>query len=297
MAFVLLAFVAAALVGIQRADAQGGRLMAAVIGGTVRVHGILPAPSTESLDTAEAQALGPVFAALRAPEATVRPGHETRTAPTGAAATSVNVQRAVTSAVRPVEERLTEARPAAAKTVPAATSATKPRPTGDAAARDEKAAERAKSRAERAAAKAEKVAERAAARAEKAAEKLRERASRAAERALDRVREHGASITRWGPRDDHRRWQGRADDSRSAGGDRAWDRSRRVADWRDRDRDRSDRDRSDRDRSRRDWGRRDAGSRERRDRGDRSWGSRDRRDRGWDGSRSGRGSSRHGWNR
>jgi hypothetical protein len=42
VAFVVLAIVAAAVVGIQRADAQGGRLLAAVIGVGVSVHGTLP---------------------------------------------------------------------------------------------------------------------------------------------------------------------------------------------------------------------------------------------------------------
>jgi hypothetical protein len=41
-AFVVLALVAAAVVGIQRAEAQGGRLLAAVIGAGVSVHGTLP---------------------------------------------------------------------------------------------------------------------------------------------------------------------------------------------------------------------------------------------------------------
>ncbi len=41
-AFVVLALVAAAVVGIHRAEAQGGRLLAAVIGAGVSVHGTLP---------------------------------------------------------------------------------------------------------------------------------------------------------------------------------------------------------------------------------------------------------------
>jgi hypothetical protein len=53
VAFVVLAFLAAALVGVQRADAQAGRLMAAVLGGDVheqsQVHAVetfgRPAPS------------------------------------------------------------------------------------------------------------------------------------------------------------------------------------------------------------------------------------------------------------
>lgn len=42
VAFVVLALVAAAVVGVQRADAQGGRLLAAVIGAGVSVQGTLP---------------------------------------------------------------------------------------------------------------------------------------------------------------------------------------------------------------------------------------------------------------
>ena len=43
VAFVMLALVAAALVGIDRADARGGRLLVAVIGAGARVHGAVPA--------------------------------------------------------------------------------------------------------------------------------------------------------------------------------------------------------------------------------------------------------------
>ena len=39
VAFVVLAFLAAALVGVQRADAQAGRFMAAVLGGDVHAQG------------------------------------------------------------------------------------------------------------------------------------------------------------------------------------------------------------------------------------------------------------------
>ena len=65
LAFVVLAFVAAALVGVQRADAQPGRFLAAVVSTTVRVQGTLPA-SEVSLDAARQRlaSLGPALAAL-----------------------------------------------------------------------------------------------------------------------------------------------------------------------------------------------------------------------------------------
>lgn len=44
VAFVILAIVAAAVVGVQRAEAQGGRLLAAVVGAGVSVQGTLTQP-------------------------------------------------------------------------------------------------------------------------------------------------------------------------------------------------------------------------------------------------------------
>lgn len=65
LAFVVLAFIATALVGVQRADAQPGRFLAAVVSTTVRVQGTLPA-SEVPLDAARHRlaSLGPAFAAL-----------------------------------------------------------------------------------------------------------------------------------------------------------------------------------------------------------------------------------------
>ena len=65
LAFVVLAFIATALVGVQRADAQPGRFLAAVVSTTVRVQGTLPT-SEVSLDAARHRlaSLGPAFAAL-----------------------------------------------------------------------------------------------------------------------------------------------------------------------------------------------------------------------------------------
>lgn len=65
LAFVVLAFVASAIVGVQRADAQPGHFLAAVIGTTVRVQGTLPAGEV-TLDAARHRlaSLSPAFAAL-----------------------------------------------------------------------------------------------------------------------------------------------------------------------------------------------------------------------------------------
>jgi hypothetical protein len=65
LAFVVLALLAAALVGVQRADAQSGRFLAAAIGTTVRVQGTLPG-SELSLDVARDRlaSLSPAFATL-----------------------------------------------------------------------------------------------------------------------------------------------------------------------------------------------------------------------------------------
>ena len=65
LAFVVLAFVAAAIVGVQRADAQPGRFLAAVVGTAVRVQGTLPADEVP-FDAARHRlaALGPGFATL-----------------------------------------------------------------------------------------------------------------------------------------------------------------------------------------------------------------------------------------
>jgi hypothetical protein len=65
LAFVVLAFVAAAIVGVQRADAQPGRFLAAVVSTTVRVQGTLPS-SEGSPDAARHRlpSLGSGFAGL-----------------------------------------------------------------------------------------------------------------------------------------------------------------------------------------------------------------------------------------
>ena len=44
VAFVVLAFVAATIVCVQRADAQSARFFAAFVGGAVEIHGSVPAP-------------------------------------------------------------------------------------------------------------------------------------------------------------------------------------------------------------------------------------------------------------
>ena len=64
MAFVVLALMAGCLVGVQRAEAQSGRLLAAAVGLSVRAQGALPDPLASLGDVAQEQAttLGPLFA-------------------------------------------------------------------------------------------------------------------------------------------------------------------------------------------------------------------------------------------
>jgi len=63
MAFVVLALMAACLVGVQRAEAQSGRLLAAAVGLSVRAQGSLPDPLGSLADAAQEQVttLGPLF--------------------------------------------------------------------------------------------------------------------------------------------------------------------------------------------------------------------------------------------
>lgn len=65
VAFVALVFIAAALVGIDRADAEGGRLLAAVIGTSVRVQGDLLADASASLGTGTAAGATSAHSAAR----------------------------------------------------------------------------------------------------------------------------------------------------------------------------------------------------------------------------------------
>lgn len=69
VAFVLLALAATALIGAQRAEAQRGQFLAAVIaagGQGEAVHGLIRPTSAEALEVARARVatLGPVFVAL-----------------------------------------------------------------------------------------------------------------------------------------------------------------------------------------------------------------------------------------
>lgn len=64
VAFVVLAFAAAAVVGIQRADAHAGRLLAAVIGTSVQVQGALPLDAPSPGEAERASAFGPAFGSL-----------------------------------------------------------------------------------------------------------------------------------------------------------------------------------------------------------------------------------------
>ena len=64
VAFVVLAFAAAAIVGIQRADAQAGRFLAAVIGTSVRVQGALTLDAPPPGEAGRASAFGPALRSL-----------------------------------------------------------------------------------------------------------------------------------------------------------------------------------------------------------------------------------------
>ncbi len=65
VAFVVLAFVAATIVCVQRADAQTARFFAAFVGGAVEIHGSVPAPGTfVGSDLARQGTIGSAFEAL-----------------------------------------------------------------------------------------------------------------------------------------------------------------------------------------------------------------------------------------
>lgn len=64
VAFVVLAFAAAAIVGIQRAEAQAGRFLAAVVGTSVRVQGTLTSDDRPVEAVIRAAGLGPAFSSL-----------------------------------------------------------------------------------------------------------------------------------------------------------------------------------------------------------------------------------------
>lgn len=320
LAFVLLAFAAATLIGIQSADARGGRLMAAVIGGTVRVHGSLPLVSSEPFEASEEVAdLGPVFEALRSDRAGARQPKDADPAlDTGHSAAAVEVQRAVTTSVTSGTVAAGVATRGNTDTSVADTArgaAEVPADVQRVADRAEKDAARARARAERAAAKAERAADKAAERTEKAATRARKAAERALELASSTaektLRDLGRTIGSFSRDGSHGRdtWHGSSDEGRSDRDRDDRDRSRsddrdgrRAARQEDRDREKTtarssaylwggrDDDRSDRDgrgwsdRDGRSWDR-DGRDRDRHDGGDRSWGS-DGHDR--DGSR-------HGW--
>jgi hypothetical protein len=64
VAFVALAFAAAAIVGIQRAEAHAGRFLAAVVGTSVRVQGTLTTDVAPVEAAIRAAGLGPAFSSL-----------------------------------------------------------------------------------------------------------------------------------------------------------------------------------------------------------------------------------------
>ncbi len=72
VAFVVLAFIAAAIVGVQRADAHNGRFFAAFVGGTGQSHGsLLVAEAPAAAGRGQKRALGAAFTALSAPDANI----------------------------------------------------------------------------------------------------------------------------------------------------------------------------------------------------------------------------------
>lgn len=64
LAFIVLALAAAVLVGVQRADAHAGRMLAAAIGTTVRVHGTVPSLGGSTELARQGAAIGPAFEEL-----------------------------------------------------------------------------------------------------------------------------------------------------------------------------------------------------------------------------------------
>lgn len=63
-AFVVLAFFAAALVGVHRADAQAGRFLAAVVGSEVRAQGAVAGAPGSGGDRRGVSDIGPTFPTL-----------------------------------------------------------------------------------------------------------------------------------------------------------------------------------------------------------------------------------------
>ncbi len=64
LAFIVLALAAAVLVGVQRADAHAGRMLAAAIGTTVRVHGTVPTLGGSTELARQGAAIGPTLEEL-----------------------------------------------------------------------------------------------------------------------------------------------------------------------------------------------------------------------------------------
>lgn len=171
-AFVVLVFVAAAVVGIQRAEAQGGRLLAAVIGTTVRVQGTLALSETvPALSVRRVAALGPASTQV--------------TTLLGASAGSEDSE--VSS--RPVAAGIGQSD--SGKAV-----ATSEKAAAKAEARDAKRAakaeEEAAKRRTKAADKARKATEKAAEKAERANSLATRKSSRAAEKAVARAERRSA---------------------------------------------------------------------------------------------------------
>jgi hypothetical protein len=141
VAFVLLACLAVAVVGVRAAEASRGGFLAAAVGVVVQVHGTLPGQSEADRRNAgeRVEVLGPAFAALNGDAATVPiisdPG----------AAISVGAGSSATSAARGTDTdsrnsaKRDRARPESARPESARPESAKPdsdRSTGDRVRRD-----------------------------------------------------------------------------------------------------------------------------------------------------------------
>jgi hypothetical protein len=236
MAFVVLALLAAGLVGVQRADAQAGRLLAAVAGVDARVHGTVPV--TPGLVTTAAReraaAMGPLFEAVasladgsgaeapaagappRSERATPRDTGPARSARPGVLAgpePAATPRRANAAKAQRVADR-TDAGARAARPVAHVLRFTERRVTrvekkavrrvARAEQKADRWAARVERKADRWAVKAERKADRWTARAERLAQRRAQLAERRAERAERRAERRVERAERWDARAERR---------------------------------------------------------------------------------------------
>lgn len=93
VAFAILAIVAAAVVGVQRAEAQGGRLLAAVVGAGVSVQGTLPRAEPLAASVLDDAGLFPDGSLLRLADAPAAKDQAPAAATRGAVRTTSAVDR------------------------------------------------------------------------------------------------------------------------------------------------------------------------------------------------------------